>query len=74
MLERAAESMQVIAAAERDISSLTFCADDAALAMIKQRVQEFRRELIATLSERAPECHRVLQLNFQLFPLTKTEE
>jgi uncharacterized protein (TIGR02147 family) len=74
MIERAAESMQLVAAAERDISSLTFCADDEALRIVKQRVQEFRKELIAWLSERPNACDRVLQLNLQLFPLSKSEE
>jgi uncharacterized protein (TIGR02147 family) len=73
MLERAAEAMQVVPPPERDISSLTFCADDEALRAIKQRIQSFRRELIDWLADR-PQCTRVVQLNFQVFPLTRREE
>ncbi|MCB9677998.1 MAG: TIGR02147 family protein [Alphaproteobacteria bacterium] len=70
MMERAADSIDLVDRAERDISSLTFSCTEDALVEVKRRLVEFRRELIALLSEcEAPD--RVVQLNFQLFPLSR---
>ena len=71
MIARAAESIDVIPASQRDISSLVFCIDHHGLAEIKKRVQAFRQEIIERAeSEQSP--HQVLQLNIQLFPLSRT--
>jgi uncharacterized protein (TIGR02147 family) len=69
MMRRATEAMELVPAAERDISSLTLCLADDGLARLKQRIQEFRRELIE-LAERETERGQAVQLNFQLFPLS----
>jgi uncharacterized protein (TIGR02147 family) len=69
MMRRATEAMELVPASERDISSLTLCLGADGLARLKQRVQEFRRELVE-LAERETERGQVLQLNFQLFPLS----
>jgi uncharacterized protein (TIGR02147 family) len=68
LLERAAAAMELVPAPERDISSLTFTADEEVMSEVKRRVQAFRRDLIAYVSERPGP--RVVQLNLQLFPLT----
>lgn len=73
MMERAAESMALVPAPQRDISSLTFCVDDEGLRRVKERVQQFRKELIAILSDET-DGDRVVQLNFQLFPLSSGQE
>lgn len=73
MLERASEAIDLVPRTDRDISSLTFAADDAMLADIKLRIQRFRKELIAQLAA-APTGDRVIQLNFQLFPMTQGSE
>jgi len=73
MLERASESLDLTAGAERDISSLTFTVGEDGLRRIKARVQRFRKELIALLAQE-DEGERVLQLNMQLFPLTRSTE
>jgi uncharacterized protein (TIGR02147 family) len=70
MLRCAARSMQLVPAAQRDISSLTFCLGPAGLQRLKKRIQEFRRELIE-LAEAETEPSQVVQLNFQLFPLSQ---
>ncbi|HEX2730604.1 MAG TPA: TIGR02147 family protein [Polyangiaceae bacterium] len=70
MIERASACIEQIPAAERDVSSLTMCLGPKALARLKQRLQEFRRELIE-LCESEVEPSQVLQLNLQLFPLTQ---
>jgi len=55
---------------ERDISSVTLCVAEATFARLKRRVHEFRQELLQLAElESAPE--RVVQLNFQLFPLSR---
>jgi uncharacterized protein (TIGR02147 family) len=72
MMERAIESMDSVPAAERDISSITMCLSTDGLAHLKQRIQRFRRELLEIASlEQAPE--QVVQVNFQLFPLSKPD-
>jgi uncharacterized protein (TIGR02147 family) len=69
MMRRATQAMELVPAAQRDISSVTFCVGPATAARLKKRIQEFRRELIA-LVEAEPERGQVLQLNLQLFPLS----
>jgi uncharacterized protein (TIGR02147 family) len=69
MLQRAREAIELVPAANRDISALTFCIGSAGLSRLKTRIQEFRRELIA-LIEAETECDQVVQLNLQLFPLS----
>jgi uncharacterized protein (TIGR02147 family) len=69
MLERASESISLVAAEERFISALTFCVGAAGFERVVERVQRFRSELIAMLSEET-EGEQVLQLGIQVFPLT----
>ena len=71
MLERASESIDLVPAAERDISSLTLCCGPSGLADLKRRVQAFRRELL-DLNEDDPAPDQVVQLNIQLFPLSRS--
>jgi uncharacterized protein (TIGR02147 family) len=70
MLERAAESMELVPAAERDISAVTLCVSDRNLPSLKAEIAAFRKRLIA-LAEDDPHPDRVVQFNLQLFPLTK---
>lgn len=70
MLERAAESIDLVHRTERDISSLTFGCSDEVMAEIKTRLVAFRRELIALISASEVPAERVVQLNFQMFPLS----
>jgi uncharacterized protein (TIGR02147 family) len=69
MMQRATLAMTTVPAAERDISSLTLCLGSGGLAALKGRIQALRRELLE-LSENEPEPTLVVQLNFQLFPLS----
>ena len=70
MMERAAASMDLVASDERDISSLTLCVGEGGIRQLKERIQNFRRELLehSALEE---DPVRVVQLNFQLFPLSR---
>lgn len=70
MMDRAVQSMDLVPAAERDISSLTLCAGEGQLAELKDRIQRFRQELIALVSSDEA-GGQVVQLNIQLFPMTQ---
>jgi uncharacterized protein (TIGR02147 family) len=70
MMERAAASIDLVAPEERDISSLTLCVAEDGLRRFKERVKRFRRELLE-LSALDDDPVQVIQINFQLFPLTK---
>jgi uncharacterized protein (TIGR02147 family) len=69
MMTLASESLERIPAASRDISSVTLCVGEDGLDLIKQAIIRFRRELL-TLSELERTPRQVVQVNFQLFPLS----
>lgn len=69
MMERAAESIDLVPPPDRDISSLTFCVGADGLRQIKLRIQRFRKELMA-MATLEKDGEQVIQLNVQLFPLT----
>lgn len=73
MMQRAAESLDLVRSTERDISALTLCLGDAGIARLKQRLQRFRRELLE-LSALEEDPVQVVQLNLQLFPLSVEPE
>jgi uncharacterized protein (TIGR02147 family) len=70
MTQRAIEAIDLVPAAERDISSLTLCLGRGGLRALKERLQRFRRELLE-LSALESRPEQVVQLNFQLFPLSR---
>ncbi len=72
MMERASESIDLVPPDDRDISSLTLCLGPDGVRRLKERIQRFRRELLE-LSALESNPHTVVQLNFQLFPLSKSE-
>jgi uncharacterized protein (TIGR02147 family) len=70
MMARAGAAIDLVPAASRDLSALTFCLPEDGITKLKQRIAEFRRELIE-FAESQTERGQVVQLNFQLFPLSK---
>lgn len=70
MMTQAAESMGRVPAEERDISSLTLCLGPDKLKTVKKRIQAFRTELLE-LAEADRDPKQVVQINFQLFPLSR---
>jgi uncharacterized protein (TIGR02147 family) len=70
MLERASASIDAVPPDQRDISSLTLCLGADGLRRLKERVQRFRRELL-DLSALEADPKQVVQMNFQLFPLSR---
>jgi uncharacterized protein (TIGR02147 family) len=73
MMQRAIEAIDLIPRSERDISALTLCVGKAELGRIKQRIQEFRRELVG-IEGAGGRGEVVVQINFQLYPLTSSVE
>lgn len=70
VMQRAVRAMHDIPADERYISALTLSASAATWAEVMRRVVAFRQELVA-LCDADPSPARVIQLNVQLFPLTR---
>ena len=59
---------------ERSLSALTLSLPEDGYAMIEEKVKNFRRELLE-LARNCQDPKRVIQVNFQIFPVTrKTEE
>jgi uncharacterized protein (TIGR02147 family) len=69
MMERAAASIDLVTSAQRDISALTLLVSEGGLSRMKEKIQRFRRELLEDVLEDAG-ATQVVQLNFQLFPLS----
>jgi uncharacterized protein (TIGR02147 family) len=70
MLDRASQAIDDVPREEREISSLTLCVSHDVLLQLKERIREFRSELLH-VAEQQGEPERVVQLNFQLFPLSR---
>lgn len=75
MLERAAEALDHCSRDEREIAGLTLSVSRRQLADFKRRLYEFRQELvqIAVDASKHEAPTEVVQINFQLFPLTEQE-
>jgi uncharacterized protein (TIGR02147 family) len=69
MLERAGHALDHVAHDEREVSCITVCVSEAQLHELKQRVRAFRRELLQQ-AELGNTPERVVQVNFQLFPMS----
>jgi len=73
MLQRALAALDAQPREERDISTLTLCVSEAGMERIKERVRSLRRELLSE-AELEGTPTRVVQVNFQVFPLTKKDQ
>lgn len=73
MLARASEAIDRVPRDEREISSVTLCVSHEVMLRLKERIREFRRELLQ-LAELEGRPEQVVQINFQLFPLSKKEK
>lgn len=69
MMEHAAESIDRVHRDQRDLTSITLRIPNSAIPELKQRLAALRREILAW-SEEQPDADQVMQLSFQLFPLT----
>lgn len=69
MMQLASESLERVRHDRRDVSSVTLCLGPSGLELIKRSIVRFRRELLE-LSELEKQPEQVVQVNFQLFPLS----
>lgn len=69
MITQALRALDEVPREARDISSVTLSIGEGSLPSIKQRIAEFRKELLQMAEDFAP-AERVVQLNIQLFPLS----
>jgi uncharacterized protein (TIGR02147 family) len=72
MMLLAAESIDRVPREEREIASLTLCIEDSALAELKAELEQFEQQLLQRFGSEPG--RRVVQINFQLFPLTIKED
>lgn len=72
MMERAAASIDLVDRDLRDISGVTIALSPEAFQRVKQKIVELRAELLA-VSAGDDRPTRVVQVNFQLFPLAATD-
>ena len=70
MIDLAKRALDHLPRDQRDISSLTLCVAESTLPILKERIREFRQELLH-LAEQEKSPERVVQLNFQMFPLSR---
>jgi uncharacterized protein (TIGR02147 family) len=69
MMERAAESLDLVPRDEREIGALTFCLSEARMLELKRELEAFREQLLLRfMKDERPE--RVVQVNLQMFPLS----
>ena len=69
MMERAAEALDEVPRDEREIASLTLCVSEARMRELKSELEAFRARILERyMKDETPE--RVVQVNFQLFPLS----
>lgn len=70
MMERAAEAIERVPREERNVSSVTIAVDRENFRLIDEAIETFRRQLLE-LSTTSRRPDHVVQLNVQLFPLTR---
>ena len=70
MLKLSANMLSDLPAAERDVSALTFCIRREDFPNLKKHLQLMRKELL-DFSAKAGEAEDVVQINIQLYPLTR---
>jgi len=73
MLERAAQSIETVPAAQRDLAALTVCVSAETAALVKQRIHQLR-EALTELCDADTKGSTVYQLNIQWFPLSLSKE
>jgi uncharacterized protein (TIGR02147 family) len=73
MMEHGSDALDRIPREEREISSLTLCLSEADFAKLRAEIASFRSRLLQRYQS-AADAERVVQLNFQLFPLSRKRE
>jgi len=69
MMQRAADALDLVPREEREIGALTLCLSEARMHELKAELEAFREHLLQRyMRDERPE--RVVQVNFQMFPLS----
>lgn len=69
MIRRAGEALDRFEREARQITAVTMSLNDEGEQIVRQMIHEFRKDLLA-VSDRYSNPTRIVQINFQLFPLT----
>ena len=72
MMRLASEALERVPRDEREISSVTLCIDGSRMEALKRDLEHFERDLLQRYC--ADDADRVVQVNFQMFPLSKSKE
>jgi uncharacterized protein (TIGR02147 family) len=72
MMQLAAESLDRVPREDREIGALTLCISDAQMRALKRDLERFEQELLQRYG--AEDAERVVQVNFQMFPLSNRKE
>ncbi len=73
MMDKGKEALETMPARERDISCVTLSADQETVEKMRLMIADFRRRLMS-LAEECETEDRLVQINFQLFPLTQNDD
>ncbi len=73
MMQRAAEAIDLVPREQREIASLTLCISEERMRELKEHLERIRAELLQ-LYQPDEEAKRVVQVNFQMFPLSVEED
>lgn len=71
MIRKASDSLEKSSTADRDISTLTVSLNEKQFQQIKERINQFRKEIHALSEKDKNKTEAVYQVNFQLFNLTE---
>jgi uncharacterized protein (TIGR02147 family) len=75
MMQRASDALDTVPREEREIAALTLGLNERQFLQIKQRLYQLRQELLqASLEGAEGPPDRVVQINFQMFPLSRVNE
>ncbi len=73
MMDRAAAAIEDVPQRDREVSGVTVALSRQRFDALKKRIHELRAEILR-LAEEESDADRVIQFNFQAFPLAKTED
>lgn len=70
MIQLSMEALQTVPSDKRDISAVTIATSAEGRESIRKEIENFRRYLLFVASQ-YPEKEEVLEINFQMFDLTR---
>jgi uncharacterized protein (TIGR02147 family) len=70
-MELARLSIDLFSRQERSLSTLTFSVSEAGYRKIREKLDQYRREILSIVNERDDDIDRVYHLNLHLFPVSK---